>query len=66
MSGPPGPSYEDLLAQEIVRRAAEDDLARSASAPAVASLAVGIIGWIWAGSVVLVLLALAGCAVALS
>jgi hypothetical protein len=66
MSRLPGPSYEDLLAQEIVRRASEDDLARSSSAPAVASLAIGVVGWIGLGFLLLLLLALAGCAVSLS
>ncbi len=61
MSGTLGPDSEDLVAQEIVRRASDEDPVGSASAPAVASLAVGVVGWIAVGVVLLLVLALAGC-----
>jgi hypothetical protein len=61
-----GPDYDDLIAREIVRRASDDELVRTASTPAVASLALGVVGWIGAACLLLLVLALGGCVALIS
>lgn len=58
------PDYEDLLAREIVQRAADE--APPSPASGAAPLVFGAAGWVIAGFLLLGLLALGGCAVLLS